>query len=61
MRLGYIENQIGNKYILFWFYKYEDKTWKRIRSERCPIGFRDSLIERVKRDAVLIPLSKRVQ
>jgi len=60
VRIGFIENIIANRYILFWFYKYDKGVWKRVRSERTPVGHREVLIERVSRECVLVPLSKNV-
>lgn len=50
MRIGYIENTIGNRYILFWFYrKDEDGVWRKIWTEEVPIGFRDQALNKIER------------
>lgn len=57
MRIGFIENTIGNGYIRFWFYRYDSGVWKKIKTETVPTQFRDNLLERVKKDACLVNLS----
>ena len=56
MRIGFIENWVGEKYIHFWFYKYECGVWKKIKSETVPVQLRDNLLDRVSKDACLINL-----
>lgn len=59
MRIGYIENLINNRYILFWFYQYRNGVWKKIWTEEIPVGGRDRALQMFenKNECVLEPLS----
>ena len=56
MRIGFVENILCNRYIIFWFYKHVNGVWVKIHEERVPIGFRDVTLERIARNGAVVKL-----